>query len=678
MIEKIGTVYSEGISLPVFFTHVLILGSGAASLSCAVHLKRMGCDDIAIVTDNARGGTSRNTGSDKQTYYRLNDSGMVPDSPYAMAESYLAGGAMHGDIAFVEAQGSAQAFYNLVSMGVPFPYNRYGGYTGYKTDHDPSNRGTSLGPYTSRVMMETLQSEISRLGICELDHHDAVKLLMAEGNRIAGALFLDKQGTASENLGFSIILSDHVVLGTGGPAGLYAASVYPKVHTGSIGLALEVGAEAANLTESQFGLASTKVRWNLSGSYQQVLPRYYSTDQNGKDEQDFLVPYFNDWKELTRAVFLKGYQWPFDAAKIPDNGSSLIDLLVYQETQVKKRRVFLDFRNNLNGNALWGIFSKQVVDDVALHYLDNSNSWAETPLKRLQLLNPDAYTMYLEKGVDLSLVPLEIDVCAQHNNGGLSADIWWESTNIKRLYPIGEVNGSHGVSRPGGSALNAGQVGAKRAATKIIGYGKTDPLDVDNMLQSVSSQVENVVSLARSWVQENASDHMSVPAAKEVLCSIRSEIQLRMSACAGPVRRSEDVQKACLAAEEQCKHALENLSIPPVLLSRALQLRHMLISQSWYLSAIKGYLEIGGGSRGSYLVFDEDGNVSHPLLPAYRIKQERTELRSKIQVLSLDANGQIVQRFIATRPIPKTEFWFEKVWAEFRSGAFLLPPEAQQ
>jgi len=138
------------------------------------------------------------------------------------------------------------------------------------------------------------------------------------------------------------------------------------------------------------------------------------------------------------------------------------------------------------------------------------------------------------------------------------------------------------------------------------------------------------------------------------------------------------VQKACLAAEEQCKHALENLSIPPVLLSRALQLRHMLISQSWYLSAIKGYLEIGGGSRGSYLVFDEDGNVSHPLLPAYRIKQERTELRSKIQVLSLDANGQIVQRFVATRPIPKTEFWFEKVWAEFRSGAFLLPPEAQQ
>ena len=38
---------------------------------------------------------------------------------------------------------------------------------------------------------------------------------------------------------------------------------------------------------------------------------------------------------------------------------------------------------------------------------------------------------------------------------------------IKHLFPIGEVNGSHGVTRPGGSALNAGQVGGFRAAEYI-------------------------------------------------------------------------------------------------------------------------------------------------------------------------------------------------------------------
>jgi succinate dehydrogenase/fumarate reductase flavoprotein subunit len=675
MIEKIGELTFEGIAIPVYFTHVLLLGSGSASLSCAVHLKRMGCQDITIVTDNSLGGTSRNTGSDKQTYYRLNDSGPIPDSPYAMADSYLEGGAMHGDIAFVEAQGSSQAFYNLVSLGVPFPHNRYGGYTGYKTDHDPSNRGISLGPYTSKVMIEKLRAEVSKMDILQLDHRDAVQLLKTEENRISGALFLDKKDTSSENLGFSVILSDHVVMGTGGPASLYAASVYPKVHTGSIGLALEIGAEAANLTESQFGLASTKVRWNLSGSYQQVLPRYFSTDANLMDEQDFLVPYFNDWTELTRAVFLKGYQWPFDAAKIPQNGSSLIDLLVYHETQVKKRKVFIDYRNNLKGSPCWESFSRQVVDAIALHYLDTSQAWAETPVARLQLLNPDAYMMYLKNGVDLSLVPLEVDVCSQHNNGGLSADIWWESTNIKRLYPIGEVNGSHGVSRPGGSALNAGQVGAKRAATRIVGYGKEKPLDSAKALSSTASQIKTVVGLSLAWVHSAKGKNLSMQAAKDSLDAIRGEMQLRMSQCAGPVRKALDIEKAYLDADWQRTHSFENLSVPPVLLSRALQLRHMLVSQIWYLAAIREYLAHGGGSRGSYLVFDEKGTLAHPLLPDYRIKQELLSMRSEVQISSLNEKGEIVQRFIPTRPVPDTEFWFEKVWAEFRSGTFLLPEE---
>ncbi|HSV55634.1 MAG TPA: FAD-binding protein, partial [Magnetospirillaceae bacterium] len=240
----------EGLDVPLRRTGVLVIGSGAAALACAVHLRRMGLRDLILATDNLLGGTSRNTGSDKQTYYRLGDSDRLPDSPYDMAESYLAGGAMHGDIALAEAQGSLRAFYNLVSIGVPFPHNRYGGYTGYKTDHDPRRRGTSLGPYTSRVMVERFHSEALRLGVEILDRHDAVRLLTAPGSggaRAIGALFLEKRGSAGQSMGFRLVLADHVVLGTGGPAGFYAASAYPRAHSGSIGLALEIGAEAANL-----------------------------------------------------------------------------------------------------------------------------------------------------------------------------------------------------------------------------------------------------------------------------------------------------------------------------------------------------------------------------------------------------------------------------------------------
>ena len=38
---------------------------------------------------------------------------------------------MHGDIALCEAQNSARAFFHLAELGVPFPYDRYGGYIGY-------------------------------------------------------------------------------------------------------------------------------------------------------------------------------------------------------------------------------------------------------------------------------------------------------------------------------------------------------------------------------------------------------------------------------------------------------------------------------------------------------------------------------------------------------------------
>ena len=96
-------------------------------------------------------------------------------------------------------------------------------------------------------------------------------------------------------------------------------------------MAYEAGATGHNLTESQFGIASVKFRWNLSGSYQQVIPRYFSTDINGNDEKEFLNEFFPDIPTLTRAIFLKGYQWPFDPRKIADWGSSLIDLLVYRE-----------------------------------------------------------------------------------------------------------------------------------------------------------------------------------------------------------------------------------------------------------------------------------------------------------------------------------------------------------
>ncbi len=110
------------------YNHTLAIGSGSAAFASAVRLKWEGTNDLLIMTDDLLGGTSRNTGSDKQTYYKLSDSTKKPDSPYKMAEAISGRGVMHGDIALVESICLINAFYHLVGVGVPFPHNDYGRY----------------------------------------------------------------------------------------------------------------------------------------------------------------------------------------------------------------------------------------------------------------------------------------------------------------------------------------------------------------------------------------------------------------------------------------------------------------------------------------------------------------------------------------------------------------------
>lgn len=316
-------------ALRITWVHTLIIGSGASGLNAAVQLAANGVDDTLIVSEGLRMGTSINTGSDKQTYYKLSMCGDDTDSPKTMAETYFDGGSMHGDIALAEASLSARAFMHLVNLGVPFPRDRYGQFVGYKTDHDPRQRATSIGPYTSREMCRALIRTAKSLGIPIREKRNVIQLLTVgegEEKRVAGAIAVREDGTL-EAYG-----AENVVFAVGGPGGLYKTSVYPDVHTGAIGLALMAGAKGQGLPESQYGMASIKFRWNVSGTYMQVIPRFISTAADGHgDEKEFLPEYFDTVGQMCSNVFLKGYQWPFDSRKVV-GGSSIVDILVYIET----------------------------------------------------------------------------------------------------------------------------------------------------------------------------------------------------------------------------------------------------------------------------------------------------------------------------------------------------------
>ncbi len=606
--------------------NTLVIGSGAAGLCAALRLYREGVKDILVITEGVKMGTSINTGSDKQTYYKLGMYGTEPDSPADLAKSYMAGGAVHGDIALVEAALSARGFLHLCDLGVPFPHDELGQYIGYKTDHDPRRRATSCGPYTSKEMCLALLRALKETPVEIAEKRIAAALLKVDG-RAAGAVIYN--GETEE---FETVTAENTVFAVGGPGGLYANSVYPPCHTGAIGLAMRIGAKCRNLPESQFGLASVKFRWNVSGTYMQVLPRFVSTAPDGSDEKEFLREKFDD-ADLNSRVFLKGYQWPFDVKKFPD-GSSAVDVAVFEET-AKGRKVYLDFRSNPAN------LDMQAISAEAREYLERSGACDGTPIERLRKMNPGAIALYADHGIDIEKEMLEIAVCAQHNNGGLAGNIWYESENIPHLFPVGEVNGSHGVTRPGGSALNAGQAGAFRAAGCIARVCQETTLDraaAEAQAEAELPRLQRLISGSRD--------------AREDL----KDIQLRMSRCAGFQRRIAEVEEALKEAQDLLD-AIEKEGFRNSSGVLALTTAQLALSSVVYLSAIRHHILSGVGSRGSAAVFGRSGET----LP------ENEEFRSKILVTTFE-NGRISNDFEFCRPLPTPDGWFENVWADYRQG----------
>ena len=639
-------------------THIII-GSGAAGFQAALRLYQNGERDLAIITENIKSGTSRNTGSDKQTYYKLTLSGNDADSVRNMAEDLFAGQCVDGDQALCEAALSARCFFALTELGVPFPCTEHGEFMGYKTDHDRGRRATSAGPYTSKLMTEALERSVKEKQILILDQMQAIQILTYM-NQVKGILCLDKN--IHSEPAYKIIWCKNVILATGGPAGMYHDSVYPVSQTGSTGMAFEAGASGKNLTEWQFGMASLNPRWNVSGTYMQVLPSFISTDQDGNDEKEFLLDYFNELPDLLSMVFLKGYQWPFDVNKI-FGGSSVIDLLVYQETVLKKRRVFLDYRVNPGNLEKDRDLPYASMIPEAKEYLSQAGACFGTPIERLKHMNEPAILFYQDHHVDLFKERLEIAVCAQHNTGGLSTNHLWE-TNLSGLYAIGEVCASHGVTRPGGTALNAGQVGAVRAAEGIFLKKRTHMKEASPSTESGIKERLRIQALDRIRLSEHAEGNCP-------LSELWINASKRMSAAAGMIRNQVQMETALKETEDDICQFMQKAKSPSVSqLSLFYKLYDMLLSQKMYLFAMLDYAKAGGGSRGSALYTDSTGEL--PGFPGcqtfgelYRCRLDQKMHGQEVQEVTLKEGTPSASRR-PVRPLPDVDYFFENQWRIYR------------
>lgn len=671
----------DTLSIPVTYVNTVVVGAGAAGMNCAVQLVNFwrtgGVDEpqdkLVVVTGGLNLGASRMSGSDKQTYYKMGTSPRIADTAEEFSKSLTSFGCCHGDHALIEGICSLRGFYHLVDAGVPFPHDPNGAFIGYKTDHDPYERATSAGPKTSKFMSQCLQARAEQQGVRIIDKHPVVKFITAgDGaeSRIVAMVCADQSRANDDEPALSVFVAENWVLAAGGPGEIYKTTVYPRGQFGLHGAAFEAGLEANNLTETQFGLASIKFRWNVSGTYMQVIPRIYSTDADGGDEREFLTEYFDDMPAMATNIFLKGYQWPFDAQRITDHQSSLIDMAVHQETVVRGRRVWMDFLKNPVGADGWDEFSIDALGAEALDYLQKTGAMQASPIERLVHMNPPAIDIYTENGINLHTEPLEIAVCAQHMNGGFAVDKWWQS-NVPHTFVIGEMAGTHGVKRPGGSALNAGQVGAMRSAQYIANVYGCDVPEADAFEKLVLPEVEQMAVNLRDMLDKGKSAELTHTEALAIMGErmTRYGAHLRSEAAAADALRDGVKQY-----QELLKSGLKIDS--PRQLASAVRTIQQCLTHIAILKSICEMFSRKVGSRGSHCILADDGIEMHPALkdPAnsqpYKFRPENENLRNEILCVKYNQSDDSLfeSRTVPPRPTPANEKAFEPAWTEYREG----------
>lgn len=297
-----------------------------------------------------------------------------------------------------------------------------------------------------------------------------------------------------------------------------------------------------------------------------------------------------------------------------------------------------------------------------------SQTHSEIPHFRDLKLNKDAIILYKNHGIHLEQEPLEIAVCNQHLNGGVRGDIWWE-TNIPHLFAIGEVNGSHGIHRPGGAALNSGQVGGLRAAQRIAHVYNND-LKMKNgkLINLISTELKDLQGEIDTLLRKNHKKEQV--SAGEILL----DIQDQMSQVGGIVRPLAELPMMIGEVEKLITELQDRVKIKKEedILS-FFRIKDALITQRMFLESFLDYHNNFGKSRGSYIIarrnlnseYEEKYKFPPGKLKRFKFITNTRDLSNQIQEISYNQE-KIRIKWVSVREIPEKVGWFEKTWKKFQ------------
>lgn len=390
---------------------ILIIGSGAAGLSLALHLAQH--SDVVIL--------SKSTVNEGSTFYAQGGVAAVFDEndsiDFHVEDTLVAGaGLCEEDMVRFTAENAKAAMTWLINQGVSFDQEenpkgekRYhltqeGGHSHRRILHSADATGKSI----QKTLVKQAKSH-SRIRIFE--RYNAIDLITSDEKHCIGAYIWNRNSEKVES-----VHSRKVILATGGASKVYQYTSNPDVSSGDgIAMAWRAGCRVANMEFNQF----------------------HPTCLYHPQARTFL---------LTEALRGEGA-----ILRRPDGSRFMPEF--DERAELAPRDIVaraIDYEMKRLG--------------VDCMYLDISHRSAAF----IQQHFPTIYEKTKALGIDMTKEPLPIVPAAHYTCGGVIIDKNGQ-TDIENLYAIGEVSytGLHGANRLASNSLLECLVFAKAAAEHI-------------------------------------------------------------------------------------------------------------------------------------------------------------------------------------------------------------------
>ncbi|MFE7844473.1 L-aspartate oxidase [Microbacterium sp. NPDC057407] len=399
--------------------HAVVVGSGIAGLTVALHAVERGCR-VTLVTKDvlehantryAQGGIAGVMFADDRIDDHIRDT--------------MVAGAGLNDAAAVRVlvEEGPSRIRELIDLGVAFDRGADGGFVrGLEAAHSYPRILHSGGDATGTAIEKALVARLRSSEVTVIEHAFLVDLVVRDG-RVRGVELLVGESPGVEGRRRTVD-ADAVVLATGGAGELYSHSTNPPVATGDgIAAALRVGAEVRDLEFFQF--------------HPTVLPA-------GPRGDAFLV---------SEAVRGEG------AALVDENGHRFA-LDAHPDGELAPRDV-----------VARAISAKMAEQDGRPVLLDATHLHSADPATRRTFLSrrfPTIDRAVRDRGWDWSTQPIPVTPAAHYLMGGVVTDLFGRTT-MPGLYAVGEVarTGVHGANRLASNSLLEGAVFGARAGDAI-------------------------------------------------------------------------------------------------------------------------------------------------------------------------------------------------------------------